>query len=1579
MQLNTGNFDLLNQSKSKHPVWVVEISFDDTFTDRVYLTSDADAVTPGGYDVIHSVVKSISGTSQKVDPIKAISTIGNLSFDLVDVGEDITTLFRDKLDLDKSLRRKRIRVYLGFKAMEEFDPVLVWDDYVMVTTQTVNSDAFTRGLYHIQCVDIQREQRKDLFIPKITHLQQDISDTDTSIPVLDTTEFDLVIRSLADSDAPGATTGHIKIDNEIIRYTSKTSTTFEGCTRGVLGSSPAVHEIDSSKPVDKRKKITEYIHLEDNAISLAYQILTGKRYGTSDELPAHWHMGIDAAYIRAADFVNIGDDWWDQSDVTAGVRLRFDGLKKTGGKTFLDKQIYQAMGAYSPIYADGSLGLIRTVVVLENASAVALIDKSVIVSVGTMTRNEEMVHNNYEIEWNYDDIGKQYSRKHNLTDDTSIGIYGKADPVSLKLRGIYGNQHTKATLLSRFDSLRSRYASPPLTIPVTCLPSMNMLEVGDVVRLKYDNVRDYAGTVSPIDRSFEVQSMKINWMTGLVTLGLFGSTSQASPISEIAADVSVADAFYSSVGTEIKGYLDTNYPGSYTLIGDHLTITSDVDLPGATSMHSSSAIYYYIGDLTIQTGVTMSSNSGGNCQLRVMGFFQNDGTLSSIAVGHAALPVVVATSATAPRQVATTGLVGYSYGGPTIKRTLLTANAGRDIRFDKIISGMVVYQGDWALGETVASVFPELTLKATATKIEGIPDDFRGGGGTQGGHLDRGYRYGDARLGIRSGGLGGPGGGGFAIICRGFACGSNGKIVTNGGPGTAGESIGTGSGHSRTLHAGRGGGGTAGAVGIFLDGSLSTIGTINLEAEYGDMSVPSGLNAMTSSYLETSSLTDPVYGYHRDIPGLSLEALKVQYIPDAEEAVIDTPTFADYAPSFTATLVTDSPKTANAVFSSIEIDVVPPSDTNYSHSMVYYKKVANPDWEIGGVADDSFVISSLTANGATYDVQIRSVSVSGVESPAGLRTTVLLNSIIEDPLEVIYAPPVTGLELFDKGEGQGNDTDFVGREIKIRWNRSSLDQSYELGSEEGNLGADAGSDSYYFQDFAIEVYNVNTDELVRTEYVKDNQFLYTYEKNALDNGGTAQRSIRFELYQRTRQNQRSARAAKLTVTNPAPGAPTDISLNGGDRFLDLSFTAPTDLDYQSCNIYLGTTSGFTPNAASLVTTLRAADDLIIAKDGSGAQLLSNTEYFVKLETVDAFAETGTVTASLSATTSVTVTVPAEYRYEGLDFQANDPSTNQVSWTAGTAINKDTGGSWTINSGSATWTSGILYLYNVPTSSSILTTTSVATAITGTILASYRGGTALQSGDDGGAYIDGGQVLAQTVAATQMAANSITAANGAIANLAVVEAKINTAAVTTAKIDNLAVTEGKIDSLAVTNAKIGSAAITEAKIDSLAVSTIKIQDQAVTFPGSAYTSGSQTLSIPTGGAGSNVTTTVQTITFTASGSAPVHVNASIKIGGTCIGGSGDGDDVTMYFDVEIYRDTTLLHGYADLYELYGTDTFDGPHAPTAGSKDYAVTIADSPTSGSHDYTIKVKITREWAWGTLTAYAEHASILLLEAKK
>src|SRR5699024_6999007 len=132
-----------NQGRSKRPFFVVEVEF--APGDRVYLTSHQAARVPEGATVLPGLVKAIGGTTQKIDPAKGNSTIGNIHFDVVDKNGAFTNLLRSRLADDKGLRHKTVRFYQGFEDLEAFT------DYVRFQTQRVESAKHDGGSYKVAC------------------------------------------------------------------------------------------------------------------------------------------------------------------------------------------------------------------------------------------------------------------------------------------------------------------------------------------------------------------------------------------------------------------------------------------------------------------------------------------------------------------------------------------------------------------------------------------------------------------------------------------------------------------------------------------------------------------------------------------------------------------------------------------------------------------------------------------------------------------------------------------------------------------------------------------------------------------------------------------------------------------------------------------------------------------------------------------------------------------------------------------------------------------------------------------------------------------------------------------------------------------------------------------------------------------------------------------------------------------------------------------------------------------------------------------------------------------------------------
>ena len=527
MRTDTTEFSQYNNASSQEPVFVVEVAFDDAGADVIYLTSHAVDGLAG--EVFEAVLTDISGTTQKINPDKALSEIGALSFSALD--DDLTAKQRTKLNAGLGLRGKRARFYAGFQGLD-------WSTYTLVQTQIIRSASYKDLVYSWKCSDIQREMRKEVFEVKSTALAKTLEPGDTEVEVYSTDGFKTVKQPPSPSgktDAPGQRVGYIILEGddrkEIIRYTGATSTKFTGCTRGVLGTRPIRVEKSDDEGADNAPKVEEYVYLEMPAPMLAYAILTGSIYGEPGEtLPDHWHLGIKPQYIRTADYAGIGEDLWDLNNPDNGLAARIAGVTDEDGKQFVEEELFLLMGCYAPIYSNGEIGLRRMTGVLSGASSNRTLNRENITGYGSLEHDMSAIINRMVIAWNWVDQREEYTRTNLLIDQFSIDTHGDADLKQLEFRALHGSRHSYNTLRSRFDALRDRYAGPPLRLSLDLMPDQNDLEVGDIVRVTLDEVEDYTGEVTGIDRAFEVQQVKVNWKTGAVSVELFGSSQKAEPL-----------------------------------------------------------------------------------------------------------------------------------------------------------------------------------------------------------------------------------------------------------------------------------------------------------------------------------------------------------------------------------------------------------------------------------------------------------------------------------------------------------------------------------------------------------------------------------------------------------------------------------------------------------------------------------------------------------------------------------------------------------------------------------------------------------------------------------------------------------------------------------------------------------------------------------------------------------------------------------------------------------------------------------------------------------------------------------------
>ena len=1077
MRIDPFGYAIINQQDNRSPRYVVKIEFAGAPAYDYYITSHTDAALPPGIiaaDVAVNMLEDLSGTTQKIDPIKAVSTIGSMSFNVIDKNETITNKIKEQYGditgpvtpAEKGLRGKVVEFYIG-------EENLAWDDYILIQTQIVRSVSLKDGTYTFKCSDIQRTIRETVFDPHITYLTENISATQTFIPAIDPALYQTLVHDSSYTVEASQTVGYIEIQEEVIAWPDKlsiaeintasdvsfnastiTSTTidlsqylvgmyvivsgggandgvgfyvtassantltasisfttvgataasltaerqFYNCLRGRLNTKAVSHIMSDPLPAeDKREKITEIIYLEAPIPKLAYMILTGSIYGTLSSLPDNWHLGVSVTFVATSEFVNIGTDFWDVTDPAAGQRAIFEAPKKTTGKKFIESELCLLGGFYMPVLSDGQLGFRRMVSVLSDASPISVLDETNILSIGALNHNMEEVHNQFNINWNYDRHDKRFTRGFSVIDGDSVTRHGTADALTLNFQGLHGSSATTSTLVSHVDNLRDRYAGPPQEISVNCMFNRNVLEVGDIVLLRLNDLQDFVAGGS-INRSFEVQEVKTNWRTGTVTLALFGSSQAAESIAQTTLATALDPAYYTSEGTDISVLLAANG----TENAGKFTLTTDATLTGSSDTRALASIYYYDGDFEISSGVTLTIHN--NIQLRVNGDTTINGTVDGSLNGNTA--PVVATPSTADYFSKSVGVSGIGNTQPA--------------------GSILLYQfGGWGLSYRIGSSnapttkgkldsVPYRALRNVGTQLLGIVEDLRGTTGAQGGPAVFQWPDKNKHQITSNGGRGGNGGAGLIIVSKNIFGGSGGKIALNGGDGQK-PSI-TGLAVTNKTAPSYGSGGCPGGCVMIIDGNGSAADTI-VEQLYG------------TSYTDYPRVDNDWYqmmhwqwwtsfyaGTTHDNTTNRNAFTRVQKLAPQETAEIDSPSETTVGSVMTLQEVPAVNTTLN--YTAIEVSVSAPIGSgpaidNYAGSHIYARKTVDDSWfDVGEVGPIGELAILVPADGSTWEVKAHPVSVTGVMSNDYISDNITITATLETVIGTGNAIVTnTGVEL----------------------------------------------------------------------------------------------------------------------------------------------------------------------------------------------------------------------------------------------------------------------------------------------------------------------------------------------------------------------------------------------------------------------------------------------------------------------------------------------------------------------------------------------------------------------------------------
>ena len=321
-----------------------------------------------------------------------------------------------------------------------------------------------------------------------------------------------------------------------------------------------------------------------------------------------------------------------------------------------------------------------------------------------------------------------------------------------------------------------------------------------------------------------------------------------------------------------------------------------------------------------------------------------------------------------------------------------------------------------------------------------------------------------------------------------------------------------------------------------------------------------------------------------------------------------------------------------------------PVNIYYSHAEIWYKE-GSGIYKYAGRADtEEFYINNLAPN-TDYTIKVISVSYAGIkttdaESPTSSITTERDLSTATSILEA----RVTGLEIFN----QRNNNAFTGKDCRFRWNNITSVNTTSTGAGHESAGAGTYIPPIWLKDYEVKIYDSNGTTLRRTEYVTTNEYTYTFEKNYDDGNGTPVRNFQIQVRARDIFYKVSNIPAKLTVTNDAPAALTNITVSSGTGYYITEFSPSTAPDLLGYKVHASQTKGFTPETSNIVND--GADTRVVVSPNHPGT------WYVRVAAYDTF---GTI--DLNYSNEYTVNVTNWLEYDDIELEFMKMSFNSVSW------------------------------------------------------------------------------------------------------------------------------------------------------------------------------------------------------------------------------------------------------------------------------------------------------------------------------
>lgn len=284
--------------------------------DKVELENSDDAI---------SLQSSSSQIKQQIEPEKgSVSSISSMQIELVDFANEVSQIVSPGVVITDILAAEAT-VKMGF-ANTAYP-----DDYFTIFQGLIDDVEAGPGSIKINIAHPEQKKRQAIFQKAITYLNGSINNSATTLTVDDTTSFLSTYSSTPTAVADNDITYYVRIDDEIIKYTGKTDTTFTTCTRGQLGTTAASH--------DDNAEVTSFYVLEGLAIDLALKIMySGKNGPWREDVGIESFVSANGETDLANSIFFLNLDLADKYGVQAGDYITTTGASNGANNVSL-KQI----------------------------------------------------------------------------------------------------------------------------------------------------------------------------------------------------------------------------------------------------------------------------------------------------------------------------------------------------------------------------------------------------------------------------------------------------------------------------------------------------------------------------------------------------------------------------------------------------------------------------------------------------------------------------------------------------------------------------------------------------------------------------------------------------------------------------------------------------------------------------------------------------------------------------------------------------------------------------------------------------------------------------------------------------------------------------------------------------------------------------------------------------------------------------------------------------------------------------------------------------------------------------------------